>query len=157
MQFQRPHGLRLVTGITPSTDAASGGVGRGLRRGLAHVKEAYVLFPLLAVLLLLAIWMTTFYLINSELARARDNATTVSQEISATYEAQMLRKKGDRFIFLILCYSESFHGWRIQICPEWDVLCYRITRTMSYSAAITARWYLRWLRIISAISRICGS
>jgi diguanylate cyclase (GGDEF)-like protein len=58
---------------------------------MAHVKEAYVLFPLLAVLLLLAIWMTTFYLINSELARARYNAATVSQEISATYEAQMLR------------------------------------------------------------------
>ncbi|MBL0845726.1 ATP-binding protein [Pseudomonas mediterranea] len=91
MLFQRPHGLRLVTGINPSTDTASGGVGRGLRRGLAHVKEAYVLFPLLAVLLLLAIWMTTFYLINSELARARYNAATVSQEISATYEAQMLR------------------------------------------------------------------
>ncbi|UZD98032.1 ATP-binding protein [Pseudomonas corrugata] len=91
MQFQRPHGLRLVSGTIPSTDAASGGVGWGLRRGLVHVKEAYVLFPLLAVLLLLAIWMTTFYLINSELARARYNATMVSQEISATYEAQMLR------------------------------------------------------------------
>ncbi|UZE21559.1 GHKL domain-containing protein [Pseudomonas sp. B21-056] len=91
MLFQRPDGLRLASGITPSTDTASGAMGRFFRRGLGHIKEAYVLFPLLAVLLLLAIWMTTFYLINSELGRARYNAATVSQEISATYEAQMLR------------------------------------------------------------------
>ncbi|MDO7895917.1 sensor histidine kinase [Pseudomonas citrulli] len=91
MSFQRPDGLRLASGIARSADTVSHALNRVFRRGLGHVKEAYVLFPLLAVFLLLAIWLTTLYLISSELARARHNAAAVSLETSATYEAQMLR------------------------------------------------------------------
>ncbi|BBP64717.1 hypothetical protein PHLH5_22580 [Pseudomonas sp. Cab53] len=91
MSFQRPDGLRLASGIARSAETVSQAMGRVLRRGLGHAKEAYVLFPLLAVFLLLAIWLTTLYLITSELTRARHNAAAVSLEVSATYEAQMLR------------------------------------------------------------------
>ncbi|WP_053144941.1 ATP-binding protein [Pseudomonas sp. P97.38] len=91
MSFQRPDGLRLASDIARSAETVSQAMGRVLRRGLGHAKEAYVLFPLLAVFLLLAIWLTTLYLITSELTRARHNAAAVSLEVSATYEAQMLR------------------------------------------------------------------
>ncbi|MBT2338418.1 MULTISPECIES: sensor histidine kinase [Pseudomonas] len=91
MSFQRPDGLRLASDIAGTAGSASQAMHHTFRRGLGHVREAYVLFPLLAAFLLLAIWLTTLYLINSELARARHNAAAVSLEISATYEAQMLR------------------------------------------------------------------
>ena len=91
MSIQRPNGLRLVPRIAKSADSISETTNSLFRRGCDQVKEAYILFPLLAVLLLLVIWTTTLYLIHSELARAQYSVATASQEISATYEAQMLR------------------------------------------------------------------
>ncbi|WP_248795515.1 EAL domain-containing protein [Pseudomonas sp. MWU13-2105] len=61
------------------------------RRTLEPIKEAYILFPLLALVLLLVIWSATLYLIKIEQIRAQRGAATASLEISATYEAQMLR------------------------------------------------------------------
>ncbi|NWB96871.1 histidine kinase [Pseudomonas gingeri] len=91
MSIQRPDGLRSVPTIARSADAIAKTTRSFFRRGLGQVKEAYILFPLLAVVLLLVIWATTLHLINSELARARHGAATASLEIGATYEAQMLR------------------------------------------------------------------
>jgi len=91
MSIQRPDGLRSAPVIAKSAEAISKATSSLFRRGLEQVKEAYILFPLLAVLLLLVIWTTTLYLINSELARAQHGAATASLEIGATYEAQMLR------------------------------------------------------------------
>ena len=91
MSTQRPDTLRLAPGITdctapePATGASLG------RRVFDQAKEAYILFPLLAVFLLLAIWTATLYLIKVERIRAQQSAAAASVEIGATYEAQMLR------------------------------------------------------------------
>jgi len=91
MSIQRPDGLRSAPAIAKSAEALSKATSGLFQHGLEQVKEAYILFPLLAALLLLVIWTTTLYLINSELARAQHSAAMASLEIGATYEAQMLR------------------------------------------------------------------
>src|SRR5450830_1960155 len=91
MSFQRPNGLGSSPRIARFATAIARTTRSFFQRGLDHVKEAYILFPLLAAVLLLVIWTATLYLINSELARAQRGATTASLEIGATYEAQMLR------------------------------------------------------------------
>jgi len=91
MSFQRSNGLGSSPRTARFTEAIAKSTHNLFRRGLDQVKEAYILFPLLAVVLLLVIWATTLYLINSELLRAQRAATTASLEIGATYEAQMLR------------------------------------------------------------------
>lgn len=91
MPIQRPETLRLAPGTAhcaEADDATEAGV---LRRGFDQAKEAYILFPLLAVLLLLTIWGATLYLIKVEHLRAQQSAATASLEMGATYEAQMLR------------------------------------------------------------------
>ncbi|WP_420231611.1 EAL domain-containing protein [Pseudomonas sp. ABY48] len=60
-------------------------------RRFDQVKEAYILFPLLAVVLLSVIWVGTLYLIKVERARAQQGVAEASLEIGATYEAQILR------------------------------------------------------------------
>ncbi|TNF78515.1 EAL domain-containing protein [Pseudomonas sp. ICMP22404] len=91
MSIQRTSGLRLAPGITASEDSTSEGTSPVFRDGLGHLREAYILLPLLSALLLLALWAATLYLIQVEQTRAQRNAATVSQEIGATYEAQILR------------------------------------------------------------------
>ncbi len=91
MPIQRPETLRLAPGPAhhPAMDGdTEAGV---FRFGFDQAKEAYILFPLLAALLLLAIWAATLYLIKVEHARAQQSAATASLEMGATYEAQMLR------------------------------------------------------------------
>ncbi|WP_197676976.1 bifunctional diguanylate cyclase/phosphodiesterase [Pseudomonas thivervalensis] len=61
------------------------------RRGFDLAREAYVLVPLLAALLLSLIWSGTLYLIKVEQARAQQAIAEASLEIGATYEAQILR------------------------------------------------------------------
>ncbi len=91
MSIHGANGLSSAPGITKSIDTTSKATSSLFRRGLEQVKEAYILFPLSAVLLLLVIWTTTLYLIKIEQTRAQRNAATASLEIGATYEAQMLR------------------------------------------------------------------
>ncbi|WP_210644410.1 ATP-binding protein [Pseudomonas sp. Tri1] len=91
MLIQQPNTLRSAPGIANSPGANSGTTTNLLRRSFDQTKEAYILFPLLAVLLLLAIWTATLYLIEVEHTRAQQSAATASLEIGATYEAQMLR------------------------------------------------------------------
>ncbi|WP_248795510.1 ATP-binding protein [Pseudomonas sp. MWU13-2105] len=91
MSIQRPDGLRSAPTIARSADAIARTARGILLRGLEQIKEAYILFPLLAMVLLLVIWTTTLHLISSELARAQRSASAASLEIGATYEAQMLR------------------------------------------------------------------
>ncbi|WP_448632494.1 MULTISPECIES: putative bifunctional diguanylate cyclase/phosphodiesterase [Pseudomonas fluorescens group] len=89
MSIQRTSGLRQARGV--ATDASPRPPARLFRHGLDRIREAYVLLPLLALLLLIALWSATLYLIQVEQTRAQRNAATLSLEISATYEAQMLR------------------------------------------------------------------
>ncbi|MBV6748883.1 EAL domain-containing protein [Pseudomonas chlororaphis] len=91
MSIQRTNGLRSTPGSATPAARPSETHGSLFWRVLEPIKEAYILFPLLAVLLLLAIWSATLYLIKVEQTRAQRSAATTSLEISATYEAQMLR------------------------------------------------------------------
>ncbi|SFA88593.1 Histidine kinase-, DNA gyrase B-, and HSP90-like ATPase [Pseudomonas sp. NFIX10] len=91
MPIQRPETLRLAPGTAHRAEADDDSEAGVFRRAFDQAKEAYILFPLLAVLLLLAIWSATLYLIKVEHLRAQQSAATASLEMGATYEAQMLR------------------------------------------------------------------
>ena len=91
MAIQRSNILRSAPGIAHSEHAIAATPNNLLQRGFEQVKEAYILFPLLAVFLLLALWAGTLYLIKVEQIRAQRAIAEVSLEIGATYEAQILR------------------------------------------------------------------
>ncbi|WP_458132028.1 ATP-binding protein [Pseudomonas sp. R3-41] len=91
MPIQRPETLRLAPGTAHCAEADGGTEASTLRRFFDQAKEAYILFPLLAALLLLVVWSATLYLIKVEHLRAQQSAATASLEMGATYEAQMLR------------------------------------------------------------------
>ncbi len=67
------------------------GAAAKLRRVLARVAEPAVLFPAIAILMLAGIWATTLYLIEVERRAADHTAVASSDELAATYEAQVLR------------------------------------------------------------------
>ncbi|AMZ71090.1 MULTISPECIES: ATP-binding protein [Pseudomonas] len=91
MPIQRPETLRLAPGPAHHAEIDGDTEAGVFRFGIDQAKEAYILFPMLAALLLLAIWTATLYLIKVEHARAQQSAATASLEMGATYEAQMLR------------------------------------------------------------------
>ncbi|WLH60633.1 bifunctional diguanylate cyclase/phosphodiesterase [Pseudomonas sp. FP2300] len=91
MPIQRSNILRSATDIAHSANSVSVTTNSLFRRGFDQAKEIYILFPLLAVFLLLSIWAATLYLIKVEQVRAQQSAAAASVEIAATYEAQILR------------------------------------------------------------------
>ncbi|WP_024616509.1 ATP-binding protein [Pseudomonas kilonensis] len=91
MPIQRPETLRLAPGPAHHAEMDGDSEAGVFRFGFDQAKEAYILFPLLAALLLLVIWTATLYLIKVEHLRAQQSAATASLEMGATYEAQMLR------------------------------------------------------------------
>ncbi|QKS80576.1 putative bifunctional diguanylate cyclase/phosphodiesterase [Pseudomonas bijieensis] len=91
MPVQRSNILRSATDIAHSANSVSVTTNSLFRRGFDQAKEIYILFPLLAVFLLLSIWAATLYLIKVEQVRAQQSAAAASVEIAATYEAQILR------------------------------------------------------------------
>ncbi len=62
-----------------------------LHRRLAWMTEPQILFPLLTVLLLLAIWETTLGVLRVERVAAGQRAADASRELVDTYEAQVVR------------------------------------------------------------------
>ena len=62
-----------------------------LRRAIARVGEPQILFPLIAVFLLTAIWGTTFGVIRVKTSAAESAAAVSSRELLSTYEAQVVR------------------------------------------------------------------
>ncbi|MEO6080260.1 MAG: EAL domain-containing protein [Steroidobacteraceae bacterium] len=62
-----------------------------LHRTLGRTTEPQVLFPLIAVLLLAAIWGTTFGVIRVKHSAAEHAAAVSSRELLDTYEAQVVR------------------------------------------------------------------
>ncbi|WLG98892.1 EAL domain-containing protein [Pseudomonas beijingensis] len=83
--------MTSTPGIVHRENALADGTNNLLGRGFDQAREAYILFPLLAVLLLLVIWAGTLYLIKVEQVRAQQEIAEASLEIGATYEAQILR------------------------------------------------------------------
>jgi len=109
MPIQRPDTLRSAPGNASSVDAISGIATNLFRQRFDQIKEAYILFPLSAVVLLLAIWAGTLYLIEVERGRAQQEIAAASLEIAATYEAQILRavREIDQTLKLIKYAYES--------------------------------------------------
>jgi diguanylate cyclase (GGDEF)-like protein len=62
-----------------------------LRRWLWRATEPYVLFPLIAILVLALIWGMTLNLIRVERVDAERSAAISSRELADTYEAQVVR------------------------------------------------------------------
>jgi diguanylate cyclase (GGDEF)-like protein len=62
-----------------------------LRRGISRIAEPQILFPLIAVILLSAIWGTTLGLIKIKYVAAQHAAAVSSRELLGTYEAQVGR------------------------------------------------------------------
>ena len=61
------------------------------RRGLNRVAEPAVLFPVIAILLLTAIWVSTLGLIKLKHSDAQHAASVSSRELLGTYDAQVAR------------------------------------------------------------------
>jgi diguanylate cyclase (GGDEF)-like protein len=91
MPIQRPNELSSTSTLVLPAGSIFDTTNSLLRHRFDRAKEAYILFPLLAVLLLLAIWTATLYLIKVEHVRAQQSVAAASLEIGATYEAQILR------------------------------------------------------------------
>jgi diguanylate cyclase (GGDEF)-like protein len=62
-----------------------------LQRSMGRITEPALLFPTLALLLLAVLWGTTLNLIGSEFTSAHRAAIASTQELTETYEAQMVR------------------------------------------------------------------
>ncbi len=62
-----------------------------LEHWFTHITESTILFPVIAVLVLAAIWGTTLKLINVEHIQAEQTATALSHELAETYDSQVLR------------------------------------------------------------------
>jgi diguanylate cyclase (GGDEF)-like protein len=73
-----------------------------LRRSLARTIEPQVLFPLIALVLLVVIWGTTFGVIKVKSAAAEHAAAASSRELLSTYEAQVVRALREIDLTLIL-------------------------------------------------------
>ncbi|WP_339483039.1 MULTISPECIES: bifunctional diguanylate cyclase/phosphodiesterase [unclassified Pseudomonas] len=91
MAIQRASVLMSAQDVAQPENTLSDATSNLFRRRFDQAKEAYILFPLLTVLLLSVIWAGTLYLIKVEQARAQQGIAEVSLEIGATYEAQILR------------------------------------------------------------------
>jgi diguanylate cyclase (GGDEF)-like protein len=66
-----------------------------IHRRLGRVTEPQILFPLIAVFLLTAIWGTTWNVLRVRRADAEHAAALSSRELLSTYEAQVVRSLGD--------------------------------------------------------------
>jgi diguanylate cyclase (GGDEF)-like protein len=66
-----------------------------IHRRLGRATEPQILFPLIAVFLLAAIWVTTWDVLKVRRADAEHAAALLSRELLGTYEAQVVRSLGD--------------------------------------------------------------
>jgi diguanylate cyclase (GGDEF)-like protein len=83
-----------------------------LRRGMARATEPQLLFPLIALVLLAAIWGTTFGVIKVKTSAAEHAAAVSSRELLSTYEAQVVRalREIDLTLFLVKYWPERPAG-----------------------------------------------
>jgi signal transduction histidine kinase/CheY-like chemotaxis protein/HPt (histidine-containing phosphotransfer) domain-containing protein len=84
------------------------------RRSLNRVAEPAVLFPVIAILLLTAIWAATLGLIKLKLSDAEHVASVSSRELLGTYEAQVDRAMHeiDQTLNLVKYWHEGDRGHR---------------------------------------------
>ncbi len=82
--------LRELPGTPRETDSSP-----HIRWGFARLTEPLILFPLLALLLLLVQWTATLSMMSDRKASAVEFAETSTRELADTYEAQLLRSLRD--------------------------------------------------------------
>jgi diguanylate cyclase (GGDEF)-like protein len=98
-------------GGEPGVDSPDDSAPAGQRGWLQRLTEPVVLFPLIAVLALGAIWIATLNLVEVERESARRTARSTSQELLETYEAQVVRvlREIDRTLKSVQ-YVHGIHG-----------------------------------------------
>src|SRR6204780_251024 len=81
-------------------------------RRLGRVTEPQILFPLIAVFLLTAVWGTTWDVLKVRRADAEHAAAVSSRELLGTYEAQVVRALGeiDEALNLVRAWPERNVG-----------------------------------------------
>ncbi len=77
--------------MTASRSAPNQSKGEKLRGKLGQFSAPYLFFPLFALFLIGVIWGTFRYIVQSDRARAINSALLHTEEMTATYEAQVLR------------------------------------------------------------------
>jgi diguanylate cyclase (GGDEF)-like protein len=82
------------------------------RRGMARAIEPQILFPFIALVLLVAIWGTTFDVIRVNTSAAEHAAADSSRELLSTYEAQVVRalREIDQTLILVKYWPERSAG-----------------------------------------------
>src|ERR1700730_16001140 len=86
--------MRIFLGYRRRSDSEQGravSVSDTFRRGLNRVAEPAVLFPVIAILLLTAVWAATLGLIKLKYSDAEHDASVSSSELMGTYQAQVSR------------------------------------------------------------------
>ncbi len=83
-----------------------------LRRGLSRIAEPYVLFPIVAAILLAVVWGSTLSVIKVEYGTADRAASQSTLELAETYEAQVVRvlREIDQSLKFIKFAYESGNG-----------------------------------------------
>jgi diguanylate cyclase (GGDEF)-like protein len=85
------------------------------RHWLSRATEPAILFPAIAIIVLVLIWGMTFNLIRVERAAAEHAATVSSRELAETYEAQVLRsiREINQNLLLVKYIFESRNSDRV--------------------------------------------
>ncbi len=85
-----------------------------LHRRLSRIAEPQILFPLIGVVVLAAMWGATLGLVRIKHAQAEHDAATLSRELLGTYEAQVVRvlREIDQTLNLVKFWHErpGMHG-----------------------------------------------
>jgi diguanylate cyclase (GGDEF)-like protein len=83
-----------------------------IRRRLGRLSEPQILFPLIAVFALIAVWGTTYKIVRLKQADVERAAVVASRELLNTYEAQVVRalQEIDRTLTLVKFWREHGHG-----------------------------------------------
>lgn len=96
-----------------------------VRGYISRFTDAVYFFPAIAVVLLGIVWISTFHLIRSEYATARQTALSLGPELLETYEAQALRslREIDQSLKIVRYVHESNgHSDTLQTLETKDLL-----------------------------------
>jgi diguanylate cyclase (GGDEF)-like protein len=82
-------------------------------RWFSHLIESHFLFPAIAVVVLVTIWVTTLNLIKVERVAAEQSAEASSHELARTYESQIVRALRDIDLTLKIVKS-TYEVWGVK-------------------------------------------
>jgi diguanylate cyclase (GGDEF)-like protein len=108
-----------------------------IHRKLGRATEPQILFPLIAVFLLAAIWATTWNVLKVRRVAAEHAAALLSRELLGTYEAQVVRSLGDidQALDLVKFWPELSAGHTLADLKAKDLLPPDLLFTVSIADA----------------------